>query len=38
MSDNFNKEIELIPGKPIAEDIQNIALNGTARVLWKVLG
>ena len=37
-SDNFNKEIELIPGKPIAEDIQNIALNGTARTLRKVLG
>ena len=28
MSDNFNKEIELIPGKPSAEDVQNIALNG----------
>ena len=38
MSDNFNKEIELIPGKPIAEDIQNIALNGTAHVRRKVLG
>ena len=38
MSDNFNKEIELIPGKPIAEDIQNIALNGAAHVLRKVLG
>ena len=38
MSDNFNKEIELIPGKTIAEDIQNIALNGTAHVLRKALG
>ena len=38
MSDNFNKEIELISGKPIAEDIQNIALNETAHVLRKVLG
>ena len=38
VSDNFNKEIELIPGKLIAEDIQNIALNGTARILRKVLG
>ena len=38
MSDNFNKEIELIPGKPSAEDIQNIALNGTAHILRKVLG
>ena len=37
MSDNFNKEIESIPGKPSAEDIQNIALNGTAHVLRKVL-
>ena len=38
VSDNFNKEIELIPGKPIAEDIQNIALNGTTHILRKVLG
>ena len=44
MSDNFNKEIESIPGKPSAEDIQNIALNGTAvlisaaHILRKVLG
>ena len=38
MTDNFNKEIELIPGKPSAEDIQNIALNGTAHILRKVLG
>ena len=37
-SDNFNKEIELISGKPIAEDIQNIAFNGTAHILRKVLG
>ena len=43
-SDNFNKEIESIPGKPSAEGIQNIALkiyktlNGTAHVLRKVLG
>ena len=37
VSDNFNKEIELIPGKPIAEDIRNIALNGAAHVLRKVL-
>ena len=27
MSDNFNKEIELIPRKPITEDIQNINNN-----------
>ena len=32
-SDNFNKEIE-----SIVEDIQNIALNGTAHVRRKVLG
>ena len=32
MSDNFNKEIELIPGKPNVEDIQNIAMNGTAHM------
>ena len=38
MSDNFNKEIETIPGKPSAEDFQNIALNGTAHVLMKVHG
>ena len=38
MSDNFNKEIEFIPGKRIAEDIQNIALSGTAHILRKVLG
>ena len=38
ISDKFNKEIELIPGKPSAEDIQNIALNGTAYILRKVLG
>ena len=38
MSNNFNKEIELIPGKPIAEDFQNIALNGTAHILGKILG
>ena len=38
MSDNFNKEIELIPGKPIAEDIKNIAMNGTTHILRKVLG
>ena len=38
VSDNFNKEIELIPGKPIAEDIQNVALNGTAHILRKLLG
>ena len=38
MSDNFNKEIELIPGEPIAENIRNIALNGTAHFLRKVLG
>ena len=40
VSDNFNKEIESIPGKPSAEDIQNIALNGTAHtnILRKVLG
>ena len=37
MSDNFNKEIELIHRK-IVEDIQNIALNGTAHILRKVLG
>ena len=37
-SDNFSKEIELIPGKPSAEDILNIALNGTAHILRKVLG
>ena len=37
MSDNFNKEIELIPGKPIAEDFQNIVLNGTAHILRKYL-
>ena len=37
MSDNFNKETELVPRKPIAEDIQNIALNGTAHILGKVL-
>ena len=33
MSDNFSKETELIPRKPIAEDIQSIALNGTAHIL-----
>ena len=38
MSDNFNKEIQSIPGKPSAEDIQNIAMNGTAHILRKVLG
>ena len=38
MSDNFNKEIESIPGKPSTEDIQNIALNGTAHILRKELG
>ena len=38
MSDNFNKEIESMPGKSIGEDVQNIALNGTAHVRRKVLG
>ena len=38
MSDNFSNEIESIPGKPSAEDIQNIAMNGTAHILRKVLG
>ena len=38
MSDNFNKEIESIPGKTSAEDFQNIAMNGTAHILRKVLG
>ena len=38
VSDNFNKRIEMIPGKPIAGDIQNIALNGNAHNLRKVLG
>ena len=38
VSDNFNKEIQSIPGKPSAEDIQNIAMNGTAHILRKVLG
>ena len=38
VSDNFNKEIQSIPGKPSAEDIHNIAMNGTAHILWKVLG
>ena len=38
MSDNFSKEIESTPGKPSAEDVQNIALNGTAHILRKVLG
>ena len=38
MSDNFNIEIESIPGKPSAEDIHNIAMNGTAHILRKVLG
>ena len=38
MSDNLNKEIESIPGKTSAEDIQNIALNGTAHILRKILG
>ena len=38
MSDNFSKEIESIPGKPSAEDVQDIALNGTAHILRKVLG
>ena len=38
MSDNFNKKIESIPGKPSAEDIKNIALNETAHILRKVLG
>ena len=38
MSDNFRKEIESIPGKPSTEDVQNIALNGAAHILRKVLG
>ena len=38
MSANFSKEIESIPGKPSAEDVQNIALNGTAHILRRVLG
>ena len=37
MSDNFNKEITLILGKPSAESIQNIALNGSAHILRKYL-
>ena len=36
-SNNFNKEIESILGKPSAEDVQNIALNGTAHILRKYL-
>ena len=38
MSDNFSKEIESIPGKQSAEDVQNIAMNVTAHILRKVLG
>ena len=35
MSDNFNKEIQSIPGKPSAEDIQNIAMNVTTHICSK---
>lgn len=38
VSDNFRKEIESIEAGLVAEEIQSIALMGTARILRKVLG